>query len=480
MLRLSKLKATVGCFVSILGLIVVYVPLKPRDVKPITVVTNEKTTTVMAAANIALKRMNDILSRGYIAELETIRGKLLQTNVTVSLESRVVTVLDGQNHDTFLPKLRELRKKFTIIWFSESEKTISSSIVTKYYYGIVNQCSLYKRKRQCLSRPENAEEPRPFSDLIKRDRIAGVYTAKVNANATIRYNLTYIIVISGALVTSEGDVIKDDYKIVPMCCRHNTRVHLNFKPTERYEPYKEVLVLSQFWGTGFFHFVIENLTRIAAYVPFLMRHPHIKIHVQRKGGFTRNLLAVLGIEPSRLVSGSIQADVVYMPAGTPCGHATLFTAQLLSLHFRSRLAEPAPPRDTIILIKRSTKRWFNYHDDILAMIRRHADSADLKTVVYGDDPVPGIDETLRLFSRAYIVVAPHGAGESNLLFSQPGTIVIEGMCYDYTGEVNWCYKNMMETLGHRHCGLLFEKQCMHITAEDVEPFVKYYVDKLIG
>ena len=472
------MKVIGGCFVFVL--IVVHVSVKPRDVKPITVVTNETRTTAMAAANIALARMNDILSRGYIAELEKIRVKLHQTNVTAALESRDVTVLDGQKHVTFMPKLRELRKKFNIIWFSESEKTMASSIVTKYYDGVVNQCSIYKRQRPCLSRPEDAEEPRPLSDVIKRDYIAGFYTEKVNSNATIRYNLTYIIVISGALVTGEGDVIKDEWKIVPMGCRHSSQVHLYFKPEQRYARYREVFVLSQFWGTGFFHFIVENLTRIAAYLPFLVRHPHIKIHVQRTGGFTRNLLSALGIEPSRLVSGNIQADVVYMPAGTPCGHATLFTAQLLSLHFQSRLPEPAPPRDTIILIKRSKKRWFNYHDDILAMLRRHADTVGLTTVVYGDDPVPGIDDTLRLFSRAYIVVAPHGAGLSNLLFSQPGTIVIEGMCYDLTGELNWCYSSLMETLGHRHCGLLFEKQCMNITADDVEPFVKYYVDKLKG
>ena len=471
------MKSTIGCFVF--TLIVVHLSLKSRDVKPtITVVTIGNRTTVTTAANIDLIRMNHILSRGYIAELEQIRGKLLETNVTVSLASRDVTVLDGQNHDTFMPILRELRKTFNTIWFNESEKTMASSIVTKYYDGVVNQCSIYKRKRPCLSRPEDVEESHPFSDVIKRDYIAGYYTAKVNANATIRYNLTYIIVTSGALVTGEGDVIKDEYKIVPMCCRHNNQLLHYFKPEQSYARYREVLVLSQFWGEGFFHFLIENLTRIAAYLPFLMRHPHIKIHVQRTGGFTRDLLAALGIEPSRLVTGDILADVVYMPAGTPCGHATLFTAQLLSLHLRSLLPEPAPPRDTIILIKRSEKRWFNYHDDILGMLRRHADTVGLNTVVYGDDPVPGIDDTLRLFSRAYIVVAPHGAGLSNLLFSQPGTIVIEGMCYDYTGELNWCYSSLMETLGHRHCGLLFEKQCMNITADDVEPFVKYYVDKL--
>ncbi|KAI0240359.1 hypothetical protein LSAT2_008938 [Lamellibrachia satsuma] len=142
------------------------------------------------------------------------------------------------------------------------------------------------------------------------------------------------------------------------------------------------------------------------------------------------------------------------------------------------MSEPSPPRDTIILIRRSKKRWFDHHDDILAMLRRHADSAGLKTVVYGDNPVPGFHDTRQLFSRAYLVVAPHGAGESNLIFSQPGTILVEGMCYDRTGHPKWCYRHLMIMLGHRYWGILLEKPCMNITAADIEPAAKYYVDKL--
>ena len=121
-----------------------------------------------------------------------------------------------------------------------------------------------------------------------------------------------------------------------------------------------------------------------------------------------------------------------------------------------------------------------FHDNILAMLRRHAESVGLKTVVYGDNPAPGFHELYQLYSRAYIVVAPHGADESNLIFSQPGTILVEGICYDSRGFPNWCYRIMATALGHRYCGLMFEKQCMNISAADVEPFFKYYVRKFIS
>ena len=431
-----------------------------------------------------LERFDYVLSLRYIAELEQIRRYLLKSTATAQMKPRNITVLDANDHGNFFPTLRDQLVKIHVIWLTESEKTMASSMVANYYKPLMNQCSVFRREypghtMKCFTRPEHVEQPIPLSEAISSDYISSKYSANTIEKSTseLRYNLTYMLVVAGAVVTSDGEVIKDEWKIIPMCCRRQIERYYQFQPTSDYERHHEVFVVSQLRGTTFFHFLIENLTRIAPCLSFLMRHRHIKILVQRETGFTPKLLAALGIESSRLVSGNIRADIVYMPAGSPCGHATILSAQMLSLHFRARLPEPSPPRDTIILIKRSTKRWFYYHDDILAMIRRHADTGGLNTVVYGDDPVPGVDDTLRLFSRAYIVVAPHGAGESNLIFSQPGTILIEGLCYDSRDKLNWCYKNMMATLGHRYCGLLFEKQCMNITAADGEPFVKYYVDK---
>ena len=395
-----------------------------------------------------------------------------------------LTALDANNHAHFTSTLSDRRLKIHSIWFSESENVLAPPLVTNYYKAIMCDCRVYKRHRPydkstCFSRPEDVEKPFPFSKAIMQDVTVSRFsiTPKPNSASELRHNFTYILVIAGAFVTLDGEVIKCDRAIIPMGC-HKTKQFHYFHPINTSERHREVFVLAQHRGTTFFHFVVETLTRIAAYLSFLMRHPSIKVLVKKDTGFTVKFLAALGIEPSRLVRGNIQADIVYMPAGTGCGHAPIFNAQLLSMQFRAGMSEPAPPRDTIVLIRRSKKRWFNHHDDILAMLRRHADSAGLKTVVYGDNPVPAFHDTRQLFSRAYIVVAPHGAGESNLIFSQPGTILVEGICYDSRGYPNWCYRNMMTVLGHRYCGLMFEKQCMNITPADVEPFVKYYVRKL--
>ena len=445
----------------------------------VAVVTHTEFTNQTPAVLDDVAQINAILSRKYITRLEEIRRNLLKADVTTNVVRRNLSAVDANNYKHFLLFLTNHRDLHSI-WFSENDDILAPYMAKNYYHAIMRDCDVYRRRRRdykskCYSRPVDVEEPLPFSAVAKSDLVVQRYS--VTPGVQSRHNFTYILVVAGAIATPNGDVVKDNWKVIPASCHPVERFHY-FQPTSRPGRYREVFVLGQYRGTTFFHFTIENLPRIAAYLSFLLRHPTIKIHVRKKTGFTRHFLAALGIASSRLVSEYSQADIVYMPAGTPCGQTTLFNAQLLSMQLRAGMSNPAPPRDTIVLIRRSKKRWFNHHDDIFAMIRKHADSAGLKVVVYGDNPVPGFNETRQLFSRAYIVVAPHGAGESNLIFSQPGTILVEALCYYRNGMTNFCYRHMAQMLGYRYCGLMFDKQCMNITAADVEPVVKYYVDKL--
>jgi len=58
------------------------------------------------------------------------------------------------------------------------------------------------------------------------------------------------------------------------------------------------------------------------------------------------------------------------------------------------------------------------------------------------------------------VVAPHGAAESNLLFSQPGTYVVEGVCN--LPLVNLCFQRLAHILGHHWHGLMARRGCMRV------------------
>ena len=234
--------------------------------------------------------------------------------------------------------------------------------------------------------------------------------------------------------------------------------------------YHEVFGIAQYWGFGFFHATVEDLTRIGPHLDFLRNNPKIRIHVAAKNGFMKNFMKYLGIEPSRLVSGDVAARILYVPAGTPCGRAAIFPTYMLSLEFRSRITSKPEERKSILIIKRTTKRRFRKHSQIYSMLQSIAAARPdlgLKVEVYPDNPVPSLSKTLSMLNRAFIVIAPHGAGESNLLFSEPGTVIIEGLC-QAGGRANYCYRNLATVLGHRYYGIYHANSCYSATPEVIK------------
>ena len=417
----------------------------------------------------AYEALDAILSQKYIALLEEIRLQLVNTEININKKPRMVEVFHTKTSDYF-GEIKRRHPEVRTIFFNASFSVVMPYLVKDYYGSVVSNCTLDRpvesKTEKCLSRFEDMVERCPMSTALEQEMAT-------------RYSETgtFIRVMTNAMVSPDGDVIKDNFKIIPIRCQVlGNKPHEQFNPEHtRYSRHREVFTITQFWGEGFFHFMVEDLPRIAEYLPFLHRHPEVKVHVADTNRFTVAYLEELGIAKSRLVSGHVTAGVLYMPGGTRCGCARLFSTQLLSLQLRAGLAGPKPPQNIVILIKRTKKRWFNHHTDILAMIRRHAGPAGLQTVVYGDNPVPGIKASRQLFARAHMIVAPHGAGLANMIFSPPGTFVVEGMFY-LNRKPNWCFRTLAHVLGHRYYGQL-GKQCMDVTASDLESVVKYAVSR---
>ena len=425
--------------------------------------------TLPSVERQAYETLDAILSQKYIARLEEIRLQLVKMEININKKPRMVELFRTKKSDYFL-EIKRRHPEVRTIFFNASVSVVAPYLVKEYYGSVVSNCTFYEpvvsKTEKCLSRFEDMVERRPMSTALEQE-------------VATRYSETgtFIRVMTSAMVSPDGDVVKDNFKIMPIRCQMlGSEPYEPFYPEHKlYSRHREVFTITQFWGEGFFHFMVEDLPRIAVYLPFLHRHPEVKVHVAVTNRFTVAYLQELGIEKSRLVSGHVAAGVLYMPGGTRCGRARLFSTQLLSLRLRAGLAGPKPPRNIVILIKRTMKRWFNHHTDILAMIRRHAGPAGLQTVVYGDNPVPGIEASRHLFARAHMIVAPHGAGLANMIFSPPGTFVVEGMFYR-NWKPNWCFRTLAHVLGHRYYGQL-GKQCMDVTANDLESVVKYAVSR---
>ena len=235
--------------------------------------------------------------------------------------------------------------------------------------------------------------------------------------------------------------------------------------------YFQVFTISLYWGSSFFHAVIEDMSRAAPYIRFLTQNPEIKIHVNMINSYTKNILNDLGISTGRLVTGVVKARVLYQPMGSRCGYGTFFPLHVLSMLLSRSVVSSTSTRDTIVLIKRSTGRWFNNHGGILKMLQNKAALYNSSVVVYDDRAIPSLETTKKLFNRAFLIVAPHGAGLSNMVFARPGTVILEGLCCG--NQLNLCYQALSEILGHRHYGVTRPGGCFRVLPEELQTAVEF-------
>jgi len=99
--------------------------------------------------------------------------------------------------------------------------------------------------------------------------------------------------------------------------------------------------------------------------------------------------------------------------------------------------------------------------------------------MYIDNPSPSLNDTMRMFHSAVMVVAPHGAGLANIIFSQPGTYVIEGVCE--LPHLNLCFQRTAVILSHHWHGIPGRGGCegvVNVSADDIKSIAEYYLSQM--
>ena len=278
----------------------------------------------------------------------------------------------------------------------------------------------------------------------------------------------YLHVIPNGTVGYYGFVQTGNVLIVPEGCINKMPVRALSKRRE-----KEVFVITQYWGEGWYHGSIENIPRLAAYVAFLKENTQIKIHVHKSSkSRLKGYFGMLGIDANRVVKGLTKADIVYLPQGGGCGQLHEPSGYILMNLFQTCLANfrmenstsghliPVPhfQRNLVILIKRSVRsqgRGLVHFDILENRIRSLATKHNLDIYVFSDTRIPSFPEVVTLFQRAVLIVGPHGAGLSNMVFSQPQTYIVEILC---RGAVNLCYADIAYKVGMHYRGIISKTQ----------------------
>ena len=295
-------------------------------------------------------------------------------------------------------------------------------------------------------------------------------------------HIYYIHFIEDAIVTVYGDVISRNVKIVPYSCSQDlTSVA---PPGYLGTPvFDEVFVATQYWADQFFHKSIESLPRIAPYIQFLRENPSIKIHVAENRGTSVQLLQKFDISENRLITGIIRALFLYLPQATPCGFPVPQLLQMISVLYHESLytLNTSSKKDlrNIILIQRTGWRRFTEAQRIHHLVESIAKEYGFVFQLFSDNPTPSMDTAMSLFYNAALVIAPHGAGLSNLVYSRPGVYVIEGVCNP--PHVNMCYQWTSHVLGHRYHGIASQGGCedfIDVDSTEIDWIARKFLDEM--
>ena len=290
--------------------------------------------------------------------------------------------------------------------------------------------------------------------------------------------ITYLSLIPNAYIGENGTVVYKRFTIYAQSVPQIDKQFLTVTDVQHYLFYDEVLSIAQMYQKNVFHIVIDSVQRIIPYLTYLQINQDVKVHVgcEINTLFTE-MLAILGIPKHRLVSGIIKANVVYFPQGSDRGFVHVQNVQLLSTKFLQYIKNRTKyhERRSVILIRRTVKRYMLNELEFEQMVEKIAYKHGLKIEIYGDDPPPSLEITMRLFNRAVLVVAPHGAGLYNMIYCEPGTYIIEVFC---PWMIILASMRLAHVLGHRYyacAGLRGCKAGTEIDLTHVEGVLQYYM-----
>jgi capsular polysaccharide biosynthesis protein len=210
-------------------------------------------------------------------------------------------------------------------------------------------------------------------------------------------------------------------------------------------------------GNGYYHWLFDCIARIDTLqrAGIDLKEPDWFVFTGVQREFQRDTLAALGIPLHKVVETDqvrhIEAQRLLLPTmPAPSGTIPRWACDFL----RDQL----PPAFGIGELKRYRRLYVSRED---AAYRHVVNEDKLLPILerYGFEKIiPGrmsMREQIATFAQSEAVIGPHGAGLSNLVFSQKNTTVIELFSPSY---VHSCYRQLCSGSGHKYHYLIGEGQ----------------------
>lgn len=217
------------------------------------------------------------------------------------------------------------------------------------------------------------------------------------------------------------------------------------------------------WASSYYHWLIDVLPRLAAAIPYLPPDTKYLIN-ENPNKWQIESLAAFGIEESRLVfqRDEMQSKLEHLWFATPVcqtGFATRETLMPVVARIKEFFgaSEYQPSRKLYISRRKANRRRLLNEDEFLAKLLPHGFE-----VLFCEEMTPA--EQVQAFAEAQTIIAPHGAGLTNLIFAAPGCKIYE---INYSDKVyRGHYWLLSILLGHSFECLSAEK--VNLSGEDFD------------
>jgi len=306
-------------------------------------------------------------------------------------------------------------------------------------------------------------------DMTRGFSSPNLYGSTLCANLAESYNAKYCR-------TNWNDDVpewpkKKDLRIPTLVCTRSAAVNrfgfvrkgaFQVVPTPRYRQFRDdsvrglfqivadpVFSIAQFPGNEVYHFIVECLSRLAPFYEQLLENHQIKIHITSKKFLP--FMTFLGFPEDRILDEHVLTNSTLMfsdphPTGSKRSYVVRKLARILTKRLESFFPDLERNR-YVVIIRRSKTRSITNFDEMLQALEQRFPGETF--VIYRDDPCPSVPDTFRMFYEAKMIIAPHGAGLSNTLVSNPGTPIIEFLTDDKK-KLNFCFVDLSRSLGFQH------------------------------
>ena len=188
----------------------------------------------------------------------------------------------------------------------------------------------------------------------------------------------------------------------------------------------------------------------------------------------KELQAIFGLNQASQVSLNkflhIECEELFFFTGTFClsKHALSLVKYKIDSFLELSWAKSGKSSKRIIVSRGSstTRRWLNENDCINLL-----DTLNFKLI---DPSKLSLSQQVEAFSNAEIILGPHGAGLTNIMFCSPGTKVIEIRSQEQGGEYSSakCYEELSQIMNIEHhvfkCEQVKRKELKGRSLEDAD------------